>query len=145
MLSARTKTRFALAAAATFFAGFAALAQSTQELPPGSTTYPIHFPNGSSTLGSEDQDTIRAVASKMKNSSNVNATIIGKADTVGSADFNNHLSQKRAEAVFEALIYANNVPAGRVEMHWTGEHLPFVAAGDEQAELQNRLVAIVLH
>jgi outer membrane protein OmpA-like peptidoglycan-associated protein len=143
MLSARTK--FALAAAVTFFAGFAALAQSTQELPPGSTTYPIRFPTGSSALGSEDQDTIRAVASKMKNPSNVNATIISKADTVGSADFNNHLSQRRTEAVFEALVYANNVPENRVEMHWTGEHLPFVAIGDEQAELQNRVVVIVLH
>jgi len=145
MLSTRTKTTFALAAAVTLFAGFAALAQSTQELPPGSTTYPIHFPTGSSTLGPEDQDTIRAVASKIKNSSTVNATIIGKADSVGSAEFNNHLSQKRTEAVLEALVYANNVPENRVEIHWTGEHLHFVATEDEQAEAQNRVVAIILH
>jgi outer membrane protein OmpA-like peptidoglycan-associated protein len=52
----------------------------------------------------------------MKNSSTVDATIVGKADSVGSADFNNNLSQKRTEAVFEALVYNNNVPENRVEI-----------------------------
>jgi len=41
------------------------------------------------------------------------ASIVGKTDSVGSADFNEHLSQRRAEAVFEALVYANKVPENR--------------------------------
>lgn len=122
-----------------------AQAQQTQELPPGSVTYPVHFPTGGYTLGAEDQDTIRAVASKMKNTPTLTATIIGKADAVGSADLNAHLAEKRAQAVFEALVYANDVPENRVQMHFTGEHLPFVSTADEQAESQNRVVAIILH
>ena len=45
------------------------------------------------------------------------ATIVGK--TKFSLDlrvFNEHLSQRRAEAVFEALVYANKVPENRVQM-----------------------------
>jgi outer membrane protein OmpA-like peptidoglycan-associated protein len=73
------------------------------------------------------------------------ATIIGKSDTVGSAELNERLAQKRGETVFEALVYTNKVPEDRVELRWTGEHIPFVSTEDEQAELQNRVVAIILH
>lgn len=72
------------------------------------------------------------------------ATIVGKADSVGSADFNEHLSQRRAEAVFEALVYTNKVPENRVQLRWTGERLPFTSGADEQAVSQNRMAAITL-
>jgi len=126
------------------FAAYAATAQTYQQLPAGSVTYPVHFPTGSSQLGPEDQDTIRAVASKMMNTPTLTATIIGKADSVGSAELNEHLAEKRAQAVFEALVNTNKVPENRVDMHFTGERLPFVSTADEQAELQNRVVAIIL-
>ena len=53
------------------------------------------------------------------------ATIVGKADAVGSKELNEKLSQRRAEAVFDALVYTHHVPENRVEMRWTGEHLPY--------------------
>lgn len=126
------------------FTGYSA-AQQTQSLPPGSTTYPIHFATGSYKLDSADEDTIRAVAAKLQGTPALHATIIGKADSVGSAEFNEHLSQRRAEAVFEALVYTNKVPEERVDLHWTSEHLPFVATEDQQAETQNRVVALIVH
>jgi outer membrane protein OmpA-like peptidoglycan-associated protein len=72
------------------------------------------------------------------------ATIIGKTDSIGSAEFNEHLSQRRAEAVFEALVYTHKVPEDRVRLHWTGERLPYVSTADEQAASQNRMVAIIV-
>jgi outer membrane protein OmpA-like peptidoglycan-associated protein len=122
-----------------------AIAQPTQQLPAGSTTYPIHFPTCVSKLGAEDLDTIRAVSSKMKNDTHLTATIIGKADTVGSAEFNQRLSEQRAQAAFEALVYSNLLPESRVQMEFTGAHIPFVSTEDEQAESQNRVVALILH
>ena len=92
----------------------------------------------------EDQDHIRDVAAMMQSTPTFVATILGKTDSVGSADYNEHLSQQRAEAVFEALVYTNKVPENRVQLHWTGEHLPFISAADEQAESQNRMVAIIV-
>ena len=114
-------------------------------LPPGSVTYPVHFETGKFAVVAEDADTVRAVASKMKNDPNLVATLVGKADTVGSSELNEHLAQKRAEAVFEALVYTNGVPEQRVEIRFTGERVPVVSTADEQAEVQNRMVAIVLH
>jgi len=108
------------------------------------TTYPLHFETGKSTLDTGDQETVRAVASVMKNNPNLVATIIGKADTQGSAELNEKLSQRRSEAVFEALAHENNVPESRVEIRWTGEKLPFVSTADEEAERMNRLVEIVV-
>jgi outer membrane protein OmpA-like peptidoglycan-associated protein len=96
-------------------------------------------------LGPEDQDTIRGVASKMLGTPALAATIIGKADTVGSAELNEHLAEKRTQAVFEALVNTNKVPESRVEMHYTGEHLPVASTADEQAEMLNRVVLIILH
>jgi peptidoglycan-associated lipoprotein len=114
-------------------------------LPPGSVTYPVHFETGKFAVVAEDADTVRAVASKMKNDPNLVATIVGKADTVGSSELNEHLAQKRAQTVFEALVYTNGVPEQRVETRFTGEHVPVISTADEQADVQNRMVAIVLH
>jgi OOP family OmpA-OmpF porin len=135
----------AVATALSLAASNDAAAQTTEQLPPGSVTYPVHFPTGTSALGPEDQDTVRAVASKIKNSPDVVVTVIGKADTVGSADFNDKLAEKRTQAVFEALVYTNQVPENRVEMRWSGENLPLVSTADEQAQQQNRVVLIILH
>jgi outer membrane protein OmpA-like peptidoglycan-associated protein len=139
-----TRRVLAVVGAMSLFAACAAVAQQTQQLPPGSVTYPVHFPTGSSQLGPEDQDTIRAVASKMMGNSALTATIVGKADTVGSAELNEKLAEKRAQAVFEALVYTNKVPESRVDMHFTGERVPVVSTEDEQASLQNRVVSIIL-
>ena len=126
------------------FAAGAAVAQQTHEPPAGSVTYPVHFPTGGSQLDPGDQDTIRAVASKMLNTPTLTATIIGKSDAQGSAELNEHLAEKRAMVVFEALVNTNKVPENRVDMHFTGENLPFVSTADEEAERQNRVVAIIL-
>jgi outer membrane protein OmpA-like peptidoglycan-associated protein len=135
----------AIVGAISLLAVSAALAQQVQELPAGSTTYPVHFPTGGSQLDAADQDTIRGVAAMMQRTPTLVATIIGKSDAAGSAELNEHLAQKRGQVVFEALVYTNKVPENKVELRWTGEHLPFVSTADEQAEEQNRVVAIILH
>ena len=124
-------------------AAHAGTAQQTQNLPQ-CTTHFIYFTTGSHALTSEDQDHIRDVAGMMQSTPTFVATIVGKTDSVGSADFNDHLSQRRAEAVFEALVYTHKVPENRVQLHWTGERLPVTSAADEQAESQNRMAAIIV-
>ena len=131
-------TSLAAAAVMGLFAAHAASAQQT------CTTHFVYFSTSSHALTPEDQDHIRDVAAVMQSAPTFIATIVGKTDSVGSADYNEHLSQRRAEAVFEALVYTNKVPENRVQLHWTGEHLPFISAADEQAESQNRMVAIIV-
>ena len=119
--------------------------QQTQSLPLKTTTHFVYFSTGSHALTPEDQDHIRDVATMMQSTPTFVATIVGKTDSVGSADFNEHLSQRRAEAVFEALVYTNKVPENRVQLRWTGERLPFISAADEEAESHNRMAAIIVN
>ncbi len=125
-----------------FIAAHAAKAQQTQAQ--NCPTHFVYFATGSHALTPEDQDHIRDVAAMMQNTPTFIAMIVGKTNSVGSTDFNNHLSQRRAEAVFEALVYANKVPENRVQLRWTGEHLPFTSAADEEAESHNRMAAIIV-
>jgi outer membrane protein OmpA-like peptidoglycan-associated protein len=146
MANKRGTKSLAAAAIMGLFVAHAATAQQTQSLPPpaGSTAHFVYFSTGSHALTPEDQDHIRDVAGMMQSTPAFIATIIGKADSVGSADFNEHLSQRRAEAVFEALVYTHKVPENRVQLRWTGERLPYISTADEQAESQNRMVAIIV-
>ena len=142
MLRSVVTKSLAAAVIMSLFAGHTATAQQTQN--PNCTTHFVYFDTGSHALTPEDQDHIRDVAAMMQSTPTFVATIVGKTNSAGSADFNEHLSQLRAEAVFEALVYANKVSENRVQLRWTGERLPFVSTADEQAESQNRMAAIIV-
>ena len=139
----RSRVTKSLAAAAVMGL-FAAHAATAQQSKPTCTTNYVYFATSSHALTPEDQDHIRDVAAMMHRTPTFVATIVGKTDLAGSADFNEHLSQRRAEAVFEALVYANNVPENRVQLRWTGERLPFKSAAEEEAESHNRMAAIIV-
>ena len=133
------KWSFAAATVLGFFAAHSAAAQQTK-----TTAHFVYFSTGSHALTSDDRSQIRDVAGMMQSTPSFNLTIIGKADTTGSKDFNERLSQRRADAVFEDLVYNNKVSENRVQICWTGERLPFTSTADQVAESQNRMVAIVV-
>jgi len=82
------------------FAAHAASAQQT------CTTHFVYFSTSSHALTPEDQDHICDVAAMMQSTPTFVATILGKTDSVGSSDYNEHLSQQRAEAVFAVIVSA---------------------------------------
>ena len=143
MLRSNVTKSFA-AAAIGFFATYAATAQEAKNLPPGATAHFIYFPTGGHALDSKDQAQIHDVAGLMQSNPDFVATILGKTDSVGSVEFNERLSQRRADAVFEALVYDNKVSENRIQMCWTGERLPFTSTADETAAAQNRMAAIIV-
>jgi outer membrane protein OmpA-like peptidoglycan-associated protein len=141
----RTNVTKGLAAAAIcFFSAYAGTAQEVKNLPPGATAHFIYFPTAGYALDAKDQDQIRDVAGLMQSNPDFVATILGKTDSVGSKELNEHLSQRRADAVFEALVYDNKVSESRISLCWTGERLPFTSTADETAQAQNRMAAIVV-
>jgi outer membrane protein OmpA-like peptidoglycan-associated protein len=102
-------TKSLAVAVVSFFAAHAGIAQEVKNLPAGTTANFIYFPTGGYTLDATDQDRIHAVAAMMQSNPDFVATILGKTDSVGSMEFNERLSQRRASAVFEALVYDNKV------------------------------------
>ena len=92
-----------------FLQTHAGIAQEVKNLPPGATAHFIFFPTGGYKLDSKDQAQIHDVAGLMQSNPDYVATILGKTNSVGSKELNEHLSQRRANAVFEALVYDNEV------------------------------------
>ncbi|MDX1571390.1 MAG: OmpA family protein, partial [Xanthomonadales bacterium] len=72
-----------------------------------------------------------------------NVNIEGHTDSVGSAEFNLNLSQKRAEAVRDALI-ERGVEKSRLKAIGLGEEFPIADNQTEYGRGQNRRVEIVI-
>ena len=107
-------TKSLAAAAVSFFAAYAGTAQEVKNLPADATAHFIYFPTGGYKLDAKDEDQIRDVAGMIQSHPDFVATILGKTDSVGSAGFNERLSQRRANAVFEALVYDHKVSESRI-------------------------------
>lgn len=112
---------------------------------PGATWFHIEFDTSSHKIGTQGARTVAEVADFLQQHPASIATIIGKTDTVGTANYNMHLSHQRADAVRDALVYHSNVTADRVETRWTGETRLHVATANNVREEPNRVVDIAVH
>jgi len=70
--------------------------------------------------------------------------IEGFTDRVGSADYNNALSKRRADSVMAYLIAEHNLPVYRVHMIGLGEQKPVDDGRGRAANAKNRRVEVTL-
>jgi len=112
---------------------------------PAATWYHIEFASNSHTLDARGRLTVGDITSILQRHPDEIATIVGKTDTVGSPDYNMHLSHLRADTVRDALVYNSNVAADRVETRWTGETRQRVATADNVPDAPNRVVDVAIH
>jgi len=102
----------------------------------------VLFDTGRATLKPGADRTIERLAQALKDNQNTRVMIEGHTDSVGSEEYNIGLSERRAEAVADALRF-RGVPADRYEAKGLGKDFP-VASNDTQAgRQQNRRVEIV--
>ncbi len=64
-------------------------------------------------------------------------TVVGHADTSGSAAYNVRLSERRGKAVADALV-GLGLASSTLSVDWKGESMPAVATGDGVKEPLNR-------
>ncbi|MBT8455875.1 MAG: OmpA family protein [Rhodobacteraceae bacterium] len=69
--------------------------------------------------------------------------IIGHTDNVGSASYNQNLSERRASSVGSVLVNAG-VPGSRLRIFGAGEDQPIASNLTEEGRAQNRRVDIVI-
>lgn len=112
---------------------------------PNATWYHVNFDTNSFTMNADGQKTVTDLSAFLQRNPAAVATIVGRTDTVGSKDYNMHLSHQRADAVRDALVYRGNVAAERVETRWTGENRQIVATANDVAAASNRVVDIAIH
>ena len=105
--------------------------------------YQIYFDTNSAAINARGQLIVKNVAYVVANAGPTRVTVIGKTDRVGAPPANMALSQRRADAVRDALIAAG-VPAARIDTSWTGEGKQQVATADDAAEPRNRVVDVTV-
>lgn len=103
----------------------------------------VTFDFDSSELTSSARSALNDVASILTQYTDTRVNIAGHTDSVGSADYNQRLSERRAESV-GAYLAQSGVARGRLEMIGYGEHRPVATNDTDEGRAQNRRVEITL-
>ena len=82
------------------------------------------------------------LAHALKDNPNTRVKIEGYTDSVGSDSYNQELSQRRAQAVADAL-QSRGVPADRYQIEGLGKEFPVATNDTPAGRQQNRRVEIV--
>lgn len=110
---------------------------------PQSVRFIVYFDTDKYNIDSEDERIIAEAKAAAEKLGNPIVKISGNTDTVGAAEYNQKLSEMRAQAVVKVLE-AGNTPVRAMVTEAHGEMQPAVATGDETAEQRNRRVEIIL-
>lgn len=104
----------------------------------------IQFPFNSAILPEVSLPEVKRVADFMAQFDDAVLTVEGHSDNSGSAIYNQHLSQRRADAVRRSLIDLFTLPETRVSALGYGEEKPVTNNATEEGRATNRRVVIVV-
>lgn len=104
----------------------------------------VLFDSGKATLKPGAVPKIDRLAAYLKRNADDSVTIEGHTDSVGSEEYNQDLSQRRADAVRTALI-SRGVNADRIQASGKGEGFPVASNDSPSGRQQNRRVEVVLN
>jgi len=125
-----------------FYAALAELEPKTAT-PAPPISFQVLFETGHSDITPEGRQVVADAVTALKARPGAHVTIIGKTDTVGTPAFNEHLSERRAQAVKDTFVAAG-VPADAITLRWTGEEQLNVPTANDVSEQRNRAVDIVI-
>lgn len=104
----------------------------------------INFKHNSSQIEPSSQPELQKIADFLKKYGSVAADIEGHTDSSGSSEYNQKLSQKRANAVVESLVSGYGINAERLTAVGSGEDKPIASNDTEEGRNMNRRVEVVL-
>lgn len=107
------------------------------------TAFIVYFGFNQDNLTERARETLDAVVAGVRTLGATALSVVGHADTVGSANYNQALSERRARRVANALV-DRGVPAGAMTLAGRGESDLARATGDNVREALNRRVEIAL-
>jgi OOP family OmpA-OmpF porin len=100
-----------------------------------------NFAFDSAVLTAEDKATLDAAAARLKELQFVEGTATGHTDNIGTAEYNQKLSERRAQAVVDYLA-SKGVYPGRIKPIGMGLSKPIADNATEEGRAQNRRVTI---
>jgi outer membrane protein OmpA-like peptidoglycan-associated protein len=101
------------------------------------------FASDSATVQPSVQADLRAVARNLIEYPDSTVGVIGHTDDTGSSEYNQGLSERRAQAVTAVLVQQGVAP-GRVRAVGRGETQPVASNGTPEGRQQNRRVEIII-
>jgi outer membrane protein OmpA-like peptidoglycan-associated protein len=110
--------------------------------PMGTTT--VLFKFGSDKLTSEGKQQLDQMVAGGNQYKRYFIAVEGHTDKIGSADYNQALSRRRADAVVQYLVAQHNVPIFRIHMVGLGKLKPVDEAGNREARAKNRRVEVTV-
>jgi len=102
-----------------------------------------HFAFGKATLTPEGEAKVWAVATNLNRYPNRPVEVNGYTDAIGTDARNERLSERRAEAVKDALV-RYGVSASRITIRGYGDANPVASNATAEGRAQNRRVEIIL-
>jgi outer membrane protein OmpA-like peptidoglycan-associated protein len=104
----------------------------------------FHFEYNSVELDDETKTFLNDLAASLEANENLNLSIIGHTDNLGSAKFNQHLSLKRANAIKHFLMKRNIDPA-RLTTDGKGLEEPIADNESDEGRAKNRRVELKIY
>lgn len=104
----------------------------------------VHFGFNKDNLTRQAKEAIDQLAASVSTTKGYIITVEGATDSVGSADYNYELSQRRADAVIQYLASEKNVPAYKIYLIGLGKDKPVESNKTAAGRAKNRRVDIRL-
>jgi OOP family OmpA-OmpF porin len=105
----------------------------------------INFKFNSDKLSSEAKQSLDQMVANQNQYKRFFIAVEGFTDLVGSADYNEELSRRRANAVVEYLVAEHSIPIYRVHMVGLGKMKPVDEGKTRAANAKNRRVEVALY
>jgi len=105
----------------------------------------IEFDNGSAELKTSMYVDLDKLSDFLLDNPDFKLKISGHTDSDGGYDFNMDLSNNRAKAIAEYIIYFGNISAARIETFGYGSSQPIVEEKTEEDKALNRRVEFELY
>jgi OOP family OmpA-OmpF porin len=104
----------------------------------------VHFGFNKDNLTKEARESIDQLAESVASTKGYIITVEGATDSVGGADYNYELSQRRADAVIQYLASEKNIPAYKIYLIGMGKDKPVETNKTSAGRAKNRRVDIRL-
>lgn len=121
----------------------AAVRQALEAEPMAPATFVMQFTSGSSDLTPESLRLLPDVLEAVRVRKSTDIIVSGHTDTVGSDEYNQQLSLRRAKSVANVLM-SKGVPRDSIEITYHGKGNPLVPTPDGVSEPRNRRVEITI-
>lgn len=104
----------------------------------------VHFGFNKDGLTKQAKEALDQLATDVPNTKGYIITVEGGTDSVGPADYNYELSQRRADAVIQYLAASHNVPAYKIYLIGLGKDKPVDSNKTSDGRAKNRRVDVRL-